>query len=334
MPMPALQLVRPRAFAEVETPIPVLAAAGFPALLVRTLWASMCGSDIPKYTGNKRLQTYPLPPGAPMHECLGQVEESTSGEFVPGDIVVAVPEADRGLAQFFVARASKAVLLPPRLAARPESTLIQPLATVINGLDRLPDLTGRTIAVIGLGSIGLLFTWGLVHRGARRVVGIDPCAERCRVAERMGASQTWPVRSIELIHAVRQGAADWEAPDIVVEAVGHQTDTINDCFELVRREGTVLAFGVPDHNTYAIEYETFFRKNTHLIAAVTPDWRVYLEKARDAFQTGYTELAPLVTHRLSILDAGSAFGLYERHEGGIIKALLDASCWEAPTRAD
>ena len=67
-------------------------------------------------------------------------------------------------------------------------------------------------------------------------------------------------------------------PDICIEAVGHQMETLNDCLELVRQQGTVLAFGVPDQPVYAIEYETFFRKNAHLIACVTPDWSEYLAK--------------------------------------------------------
>ena len=36
--------------------------------------------------------------------------------FRPGDRVVAIPEGDQGLAEFFVAQAAKAVRLPPELA--------------------------------------------------------------------------------------------------------------------------------------------------------------------------------------------------------------------------
>jgi threonine dehydrogenase-like Zn-dependent dehydrogenase len=38
-------------------------------------------------------------------------------------------------------------------------------------------------------------------------------------------------------------------------------------------------------------------------------------------------LAPLVTHRLPIRDAQKAFEIYERHEDGILKAVLDATDW-------
>jgi len=66
---------------------------------------------------------------------------------------------------------------------------------------------------------------------------------------------------------------------------------------LVRKRGTIIAFGVPDQPVYAIEFETFFRKNAHLIAVVTPEWREYLSKARDLFGEYRAELEMLVTHR-------------------------------------
>lgn len=335
--MPALQVIRPRTFLPVQAPVPTLDSVAAPAILVRTLCVSLCGSDIPKFTGSKRLFAYPLPPGSSAHECLGQVVESTSDRFAAGDYVIALPEGDKGLAQFFVAQATKAVKLPADVATAEETvpsfdaTLIQPLSTVLNGFDRLPPVAGKSVAVVGLGSIGLMFCWLLRKEGAARVVGIDPCESRCELARRLGATETWPMRSLEVVHLARQNAApaQWDQPDIVVEAVGHQNETINDCFELVRRKGTVLAFGVPDQNVYPIEYEIFFRKNAHLIAAVTPDWNTYLLKARDLFLSCRHELRPLITHHFSILEAGKAYTMYEQHAAGIIKPLLDASCWEA-----
>jgi S-(hydroxymethyl)glutathione dehydrogenase/alcohol dehydrogenase len=104
-------------------------------------------------------------------------------------------------------------------------------------------------------------------------------------------------------------------------------ETLNDALELVGKRGTVLAFGVPDHRVYALEYEIFFRKNAILMATVTPDWAAYLPKAQDLFLQNRQELSRLVTHRLPIREAQKAFELYERHEDGIIKALLDARDW-------
>lgn len=325
--MKALQVIQPRNFIQLQVSQPDIKSAGADRILVRPDWVSMCGSDIPFFTGNKRHKTYPLPVGAPIHECLGQVVESSSSIFQPGDSVIAIPEGDQGLAEYFVAQAAKAAKVPADLEDNGTACLIQPLSTVINAVDRLGDVAGKSVAVIGLGSIGLLFCWLLRKRGVAWIVGIDPLEQRCQFAQQMGANEAIPTRSIEVIHNVRQNPASWSAPDICVEAVGHQMETLNDCLALVKQQGTVMAFGVPDQLVYAIEYELFFRKNAHLLACVTPDWSQYLVKSRDVFLASRRELEPLFTHRLPIREAKKAFSLYERHEDGILKALIDMSEW-------
>ena len=325
--MKALQVIQPHSFTLVQAPIPELKSGHPGRILVQPQWVSMCGSDIPYFTGSKRHKSYPLAPGAPIHECMGVVIESNSNAFKPGDMVVAIPDGDRGLAEFFVAQDAKAVMLPGHLGDKDSSCLIQPLSTVINAVDRLGDIAGKSVAVVGLGSIGLFFCWLLKLRGAKHIMGIDPSEERCYVAQRLGANRTFPKRSIEVLRAVQQRADDWEPPEVCIEAVGHQMDTLNDCIELVRKQGTVLAFGVPDHLVYSIKYETFFRKNLELLAVVTPDWSKYLVKARDLFDENRAALETLVTHRFPIREASKAFTLYEHHEDGILKAVLETSCW-------
>jgi len=325
--MKTLQVINPRKFIQIQTTPPDLKTAGADRILVKPDWVSMCGSDIPFFTGSKRHKTYPLPIGAPIHECVGQVIESSSKLFQPGDRVIAIPESDQGLSEVFVAQAAKAVRLPNDLNDNGTSCLIQPLSTVINAVDRLGDVNGKSVAVIGLGSIGLFFCWLLKKRGASRIVGIDPLAERCELALKVGATVSIPARSIEVLQDAKQNPEKWDSPDICVEAVGHQMETLNDCLALVKYRGTVLAFGVPDQPVYAIEYETFFRKNANLIACVTPNWSEYLAKSRDIFLASRDELEPLVTHRFSIREVAQAFTTYEKHNDGIIKALIDMSDW-------
>jgi threonine dehydrogenase-like Zn-dependent dehydrogenase len=322
--MHAFQLTQPRSFVPVQTPSPKPDKG---QILVKTKWVALCGSDIPYFTGRNSLITYPLEAGAQAHECVGQVIESDSDQFYPEDWVLAMPEGNCGLAEMFVAQVSKAVNLPADLNDYSSSCLIQPLATVMNAVDRLGEIRGQRIAVIGLGPIGLLFCWLLNIRGAGKIIGIDPCEHRCTATEKLGATETFPVRSVELIQKLKKGLHSWEAPEICVEAVGHQVETLNDCIELVSWKGKVLAFGVPDQSVYAFAFETFFRKNVVLIASVTPDWPEYLSKARDLFLSHRTELESIITHKFPIRNAGEAFSLYETHQDGILKGLLDATHW-------
>jgi threonine dehydrogenase-like Zn-dependent dehydrogenase len=269
-----------------------------------------------------------MPVGAPIHESVGEVVESQSNHFQPGEMVLAIPDGDLGLAEYYIAEACKTIHLPIELAKGDDSCLIQPLSTVLNAVNQLGDVRGKSIAVIGLGSIGLFFCWLLKKRGAGYILGIDPNLGRCQAAEKLGASRTIPMRSVEAAHASRQVFSLWQSPDICIEAVGHQTETLNDCIDIVRKLGTVLSFGVPDQPVYPIEYETFFRKNASLVAVVTPDWSDYLTRACDLFLNYHHELAWLVTHRLPIKDAAKAFTLYEHHEENILKVILDAAIWE------
>lgn len=325
--MQALQLTQPRCFTLVQVPIPVVQGGRPGKLLVRLKWALVCASDIPRFAGTQRSLEYPLAPGRSIHECVGEVVESTSDSISVGETVVAIPDDYRGLAEFFTATDSASTPLPPDLVDCDASTLVQPLATVIYGVDRLGGLHDRSVAVIGLGPIGLMFCWLLAKRGTGKVIGIDPIPWRCDLARRLGAAKTYAQPSLELIHATRVGHSDWEAPDICVEAVGHQTATINDCLELVRDDGTVLAFGVVDDAVYPFEYELFYRKNLHMQAAVAPDWAHYLPAARDLFSRHRKELEVIVTHRFPIRQAEEAYTLYERRQSGVAKVLLDATRW-------
>jgi threonine dehydrogenase-like Zn-dependent dehydrogenase len=324
--MKALQVVRPRTFERVEVPVPRLPGENG-RVLVRNQWALTCGSDIPFYTGNKRYRSYPLAPGAPIHECVGVVAESSSDRFHPGGRVLAIPDGDLGLAEYFLALATKTVLLDPAIEDGAAACIIQPLSTVLGSIDRIGDLGGKSVAVLGLGAIGLMFCWLARRAGAADVIGIDPCPDRCRFAASFGATRTLCRRGIEAVQDARAGVLDWAPPDICIEAVGHQRETINDCLEIIRREGTVVAFGVPDQPVYALEYEIFFRKNAQLVATVTPDWPRYLARAHELFLECGGELSRLVTHRMPVRDAASAFSMYERHEAGMIKAALDMTVW-------
>jgi L-iditol 2-dehydrogenase len=325
--MKALQLVKPRQFQAVEIARPEI---GSDQILVRLESAVLCGSDIPKFTGMWRGLQYPLPPGMPIHECVGVVMESHSPRFQAGDRVVAVPWGDQGLAEYYVADGIKAIGIPEPLAHYEASLLIQPLSTVVYALDRLGDVAGRTAVVVGLGPIGLLATWLLRQYGAR-VVGVDPIAWRCEAAQRLGAAQTFEVHSDRLVSLIAQDGT-WQPADICVEAAGQQTRTINDCLYLVKQCGLVLALGIPLEPVYPFEFMRLFRQNLHLVASVTPPDETFMIRAADLVGRHEQELAFLITHRFGLDRAAEAYTLYETRAGDHpLKVLIDGTGWQTVT---
>jgi threonine dehydrogenase-like Zn-dependent dehydrogenase len=322
--MRALQVVKPRQFRVIETARP---ETGDNQILVRLGKAVLCGSDIPKFTGMWRGLQYPLPPGMPIHECVGVVVDSHSPCFQVGDRVVAVPSGDQGLAEYYVADAIKAVCIPESLVDSDTNLLIQPLSTVVYALDRLSDIAGCTAIVVGLGPIGLLAVWLLSKYGAGRIIGVDPFAWRCEAACSVGAARTFEIHSDRLVSLTVQDTT-WEPADICIEAVGQQTRTINDCLHLVRRCGQVLAMGVPLDPIYPFEFTRFFRQNIHLIGSVTPPDETYMVRAADLIGRYGQELAFLITHRFALDKTAEAFTLYETRTGDHpLKVLIDGASW-------
>ncbi|MCL7453480.1 MAG: zinc-binding dehydrogenase [Anaerolineae bacterium] len=324
--MKALQLVKPRQFQVVDIDRPEIVDD---QILVRLEKAVLCGSDIPKFAGTWPGLHYPLPAGMPIHECIGTVVESQSPRFEAGDLVVAVPRGDVGLAELYPAEAHRAAHVPGLLAQCDACLLIQPLSTVVYALDRLGDINGRTAMVVGLGAIGLLTTWLLSKLGAIEITGVDPIGWRCDAARRLGAAQTLEIHSDRLVSLV-DGDPSWKAPDICVEAVGQQMRTINNCLHLVKHGGLVLALGVPLEPIYPFEYTRFFRKNLHLVASVTPPDETTMVRAADLVARHEEELAFLITHRFGLDGLEEAYTLYETRAGERpLKIAIDGTGWPA-----
>ncbi|MGH3486664.1 MAG: zinc-binding dehydrogenase, partial [Actinopolymorphaceae bacterium] len=245
-------------------------------LLLRFVVGGICGSDVPKFTGAAPPDGHDRPgPGFPLHEIVAEVVASASARFRPGDRVVGVARGVRGLQEYSVT-ADFLVCAVPDQVRDLDAIAAQPLATVLSAIDRIPDVAGRTVAVLGLGPIGLLFAHVLNARGARSVVGVDPI-DRSEVAGDYGLAGTYAC-----------GASDWVAGlaksdlvDLCVEAVGHQTATVADAIRAAAPGGHVLAFGIVDTEDYVVPFRTLFRKNLSLTAGTTPHdhWVPYLGRA-------------------------------------------------------
>ena len=131
-----------------------------------------------------------------------------------------------------------------------------------------PKLEGRHVAVIGQGSIGLLFSYAAKASGARHVTGVDPID---RDARRQGVRCRH--RRPRHQRPVGESPEAGQQPDIVIEAVGHQVATLNHAIEAAAFGGTVFYFGVADDDSYPISMRTMLRNNLTLKSGVTLDRR-------------------------------------------------------------
>jgi len=312
----AYRLTEPLLLERIEIDEPEGPAAG--EVVVDFGVGGICGSDLPKYvTGRSHSDRDCGGPGWPLHELTGTVVASGDDHFRAGDPVIgAVPEA-LGLRQRCRLPVDRVVRRPAAVSSE-HAVMIQPLATVLYAVDRLGDVSGRTAAVLGLGSIGLLFAAVLADRGAT-VVGVDP-VDRSNRAEPYGVSTLITERAENW--AARLGPAD--RVDICIEAVGHQTTTLPAALDAVAPHGTVYAFGVPDDESYPLPFRSFFDKYASLLTGVTRDWTGALTASalqlveHPEWADGY------ITHRFGIDEAQTAYRTALRQEPGRVKVVIEA----------
>ncbi len=139
---------------------------------------------------------------------------------------------------------------------------------MLYALEQLPTLKGLHVAVIGQGSIGLLFSYAAKALGARHVTGVDPI-DRDGVAKEFGVDTVVRATSDRWVSHLDPH----DKPDIVIEAVGHQVATLGHAIEAAAFGGTVFYFGVADDDSYPISMRTMLRNNLTLKSGVTLDRR-------------------------------------------------------------
>jgi threonine dehydrogenase-like Zn-dependent dehydrogenase len=266
---------------------------------------------------------YPLRPGLSLHECLGTVTDSTSPRFAEGDYVLAIPRRHDAFLEYFTVPASHAIHLPKDGVSENEILMTQPLGTVICACRKFGNVLNKDVVVFGQGPIGLLFNHLLRNMGARSIIAVDRIESRLEAGRKMLATTTVNPDNDDLAEVVRE-ATEGRMADIVVEAAGHQMETINTCLSLARKGGTIMAFGFPDTLIYNdFRFREFFEKNLTLIGSVGPDIVADCSLARDMIASGTLRVSPLVTDCLPLDEAQEAYERFTERKNGAIKVFLD-----------
>ena len=322
-PMWAMTQSSPGTFTRLLVPRPDETKLAPGKVLLRVTAGGICGSDLPFLHG--RQNPYAAPGtdaearafGFPLHEVAGEVLASTDDRFTIGDLVVGWAEAFDGLAELVVTGADSLchydVALTPTAAV-----LMQPLACVLYAVERLGDVSGRTCAVLGLGPIGVLFSHVLASRGAAHVVGVDP-VDRREVGKHFGVDEVVVGQSGPWAAALDEA----DRPEVVVEAVGHQVETLQDALVAVRPSGSIFYFGVPDSPMYPLDMERLVRKHLTLRAGGTLERPRMLAEAGDYLAQHPDLIENVITDVYDVSHVQEAYDRAARPAPGRLKVCLN-----------
>jgi L-iditol 2-dehydrogenase len=236
-------------------------------ILVRVKAALTCGTDVKVFRRGYHAKMI-VPPALFGHELAGDVvavgDQVT--KFEPGQRVVSANSAPCG-ACFYCQRQqenlcedllfnngayAEYIRIPSRIVERntylipdhvsyQDAALSEPLACVMRGLEETGVRAGDTIAVIGLGPIGMMFVRLAKLLGAR-VIAIGRRKSQLERAERMGADELLVNEDgMDLVQPVRN-LTNGRGVDVAIEAVG-KPETWQLAIRLLRKGGVVNFFG-------------------------------------------------------------------------------------------
>lgn len=145
-----------------------------------------------------------------------------------------------GMAEYVCVPAT-AVLPIPETVSYEEAALLEPLAVSLHAVKSVANIKGATIAVIGVGPIGLLAIECAKILGAKNIIALGTRENRLKKAEECGANVV--LNNKQDIRLEIKEITEGLGVDIAIDAVG-TSESINQCIEIVKNSGEVNVIGL------------------------------------------------------------------------------------------
>jgi L-iditol 2-dehydrogenase len=198
-----------------------------------------------------------------------------------------------------------------------EGACMEPVAVAVHAVNRGQITAGATVAVIGVGPIGLLTIQAAYAVGAGRVLALDLQASRLAIAERLGATPL-NIRDADPLEAVL-AQTKGQGADFTFETAGNSQATAL-APEITATAGVVVQVGWPETETVPYKIETILAKELDVRG---------INRYANAFPAAISlvareaiRVAPIITHRFPFEDAPQAFTTAHEHPDEVIKCLV------------
>jgi 2-desacetyl-2-hydroxyethyl bacteriochlorophyllide A dehydrogenase len=306
---------------------------------VRTVVAGVCGSDAHALQGRHPFITLPYAPG---HEVAGVVTEIGVGvtNVAVGDRVTMEPFLpcweckqclagrqnvcerlrffgcghDQGaMAEFFTVDQRRLHGLPDQLDWT-QAAFIEPLSTPVHAIRLAGGVEGKTVAILGAGTIGLLTLRAARAYGAKRIVMTARSELNRARALKFGPDAVVDANAEDAVLREALG----ESADVVFDCVAEQS-TMDQALAMATKAGTVVVVGVPPEPV-TVALPTIQDSQLSIRGSAT-----YLpEDFADAMRLltdGSVVVDEMVTSMRPLAEATGAFA--DACSGAHIKVLLD-----------
>ncbi|MCC7499022.1 MAG: zinc-binding dehydrogenase [Bryobacterales bacterium] len=329
--MKVLLLKGPGQLSFTEMPAPPLAPG---QVRVRIRKVGICGSDYSSVAGKLPFTRFPIVPG---HEASGEVIETSTADWAPGDRVYLHPIlCDRrepvfargevhhsdstevlGVVSRHGAYADEVVVEDYMVRRMPEgvdfetAAMIEPVAVAVRAVKEGLRSPRDRVLVFGAGNIGLLVVQVARALGAAHIAVTDLVEERLELARRFGADATYKADTSLTGELEKQF-------DVIVDGVGTE-DTVRNALTASARGARIVVYGVPSGDI-VFPLRVAFSKDVRLITSrlYNADFEVAVQLVAEG------RVAPLgiITNRIPLAEGPALFEKVFKGELKPIKVMM------------
>lgn len=312
-------------------------------VLVRIKRIGVCGSDIHVYHGLHPYVSYPLTQG---HEVSGEIVAvaadvenlkigqkvtiepqqfcntcypCTHGKYNLCENLKVMGFQTLGAASEYVAVDSSKITLLPESMTFDEGAMIEPLAVTVHACKRVGDLTGKKVAVLGAGPIGILLVQTLKAFGASQVLITDISDHRLALAKECGADFIYNTKEVGFTHAVITSFGEDKA-DLIYDCAGNNT-TMGQAIANARKGSSIVLIAV-FAGLATIDLAKLNDSELDLLTSMMYRHEDYVDAIRFV-EEGKIKLAPLMSKHFAFDEYPEAYTYIEKHHETTMKVIID-----------
>ncbi len=197
------------------------------------------------------------------------------------------------------------------------------MSTGFMAAERAAIPLGGTVAVFGLGPIGLMATAGAKLLGAGVVIGVDSIGKRQDFAKYYGADSIVDFERLDPASEILK-LTEGKGVDSAIEAAG-SPESFSNCVRSTRPGGTIVNVGYHGHGDFVpiprLEWGVGMADKT-IRSGLCPGGRERMERLLRLLQKKRVDPTHLTTHRFPFAEVERAFEMMRTKADGILKPLV------------
>lgn len=228
-----------------------------------------------------------------------------------------------GFAQFIDVPETIAYKIPDSVSFS-EATQLDGVACAVHALHVSELKPAETVVVIGDGTIGLYAMQGAFLSSPKHLVMVGKHGKNLDLASQFGATEIVDVSrsdSVQVVKSITGG----KGADVVIEAVGRETDTVEDAIQMLAPNGRAVVMGVFTTPRLISVGEILYKSLKVVGSLVYGYWgdKNEFQMALELIADKKIKTNPLVTHKLKLEEIRQAFHIFtHKNESGAIKVML------------